>query len=787
MSLIPIPRPSRLRAVWLTYRTQLRWWSWPLALGLVVFLLWGAYLGWRPKMNQLPQLGQEKITEKGPDGTEVIRYVSKIIGHTPVRALDSGLPSDPMPWPHAVVRLRDDGSVDGSEPKWGKLRSLRLDRGWAKCKPLWTDGALPLLESLVVWDTVQDASIIRLCEMYDLKSLVLVHAGDLTATAMERLSREPRLEFLSLDVSRTSYDFPPLPGENPLAVQQRAEKKTKTLRHAPVVVWPATLKTLRFYDEPGGATLARLKEWQQLPQLSCLVTRLNPVEGNRLDDEAVAVLQRFPKLKQLYLRDPTQGESDFGIEQQRRLPQFTVRPMHYDPTRGKRAIVILASGMVVGLLLLFVLIKQFVTVANRLQPHFARSHLTIPAGVIAVQAVTSFFLYRLADCPALVGLGLCAASVAVIAVGVKLFRSVIGITGLQLLVNPAMLSPAVIVPLVCAQLVLSFYGAEIDWFLRGQYAWWPLVVLAVSLWGACDLAAWLRGLSRDLEEGGCANVPLGTLDAAGWTEWGKSVMAVKATGREKAPMGQRRQERRLDQLERDLAAGKKFTPEQLWRFGIMMTMFDWLITFVPIFLLFLIPLGLLVYSIEGSPFSQPAFQLNKVMWPFAIQIVVMSLVVPMATLSQRYPMLALERLRPATREDWTKTWFRGVLRELTPLPVMLLGGTVALYWSGVFPELTLSQTLLFVGLLVSAASVLIALAMLATTLRSRWWLAGFVVLTVATVPGAVSILSELQFGTGQHDLMIALVAVGLLLVTTCLLWRLAQWRWREWELALTEK
>ncbi len=787
MSLMPISRPSRLRAVWLSYRTQLRWWSWPLALWIVVFLLWGAFEAWKPRLNHLPQVGTEKITEKGPDGTEVVRHVSKIIGHTPMRALESAVPRDPTLGPHAVVRLREDGSVDGSEPKWNKLRSLRLDRGWASCKPLWTDGALPLLESLVVWDSVQDASIVRLCELYDLKSLVLVHAGDLTTTAMESLAREPRLEFLSLDVGHSSYDFPPLPGENPLAVQQREEKRLKTLRYAPVIEWPATLKSLHYYDEPSGTTLARLNEWQQLPHLRCLVTRLNPVEGNRLDDEAVAALQRFPQLKQLYLRDPTQGESDFAIEQQRRLPQLSVRPMHYDPTRGKRAVVIVMSGMVVGVLLLFVLMKQFVTSAHRLMPNFTRSHLVIPAGVIAVLAVTSFFLYWLADCPARVGLGMCLASVAVISLGVKFFRLTVGVSGLPLLGNLGMLPPAVIVPSMCSQIVLSFYGAEIDWFLRGQYAWWPLVVLAVSVWGACDLATWLRGLSRDLEAGGCANVPLGTFDPAGWAEWGKSVMAAKATGREKAPLGQRRQERRLDQLERDLAAGKKFTPEQLWRFGIMMTMFDWLITFVPIFLLFLVPLGLLVYSIEGSPFILPAFQLIKVMWPFAIQIIVMSLVVPMATLSQRYPLLALERLRPATREDWTKTWFRGVLRELTPLPLMLLGGTVALYWSSVFPELTLSGALLFVGLLVSAASVLVALAMLATTLRSRWWLVGFVVLTVATVPGAVSILSELQFGTGQYDLMIALVAVGLLLVITYLLWRLAQWRWREWELALTER
>ncbi len=786
MSHLPIPRPSRLRAVWLTYRTQLRWWSWPLAIGIVVFLLWGAYLGWQPKMNQLPQLGTEKITEKGPDGTEVFRYVSKIVGHTAVRALNSGLPADPMPGPHAVVRLRDDGSIDGSETKWSKLRSLRLDRGWASCQPLWTDGALPLLESLVVWSPVQDASIVRLCELYDLKSLVLVHAGDLTTTAMESLSREPRLEFLSLDVGQSSFDRPDLPGENPLAIQLRQEKQAKTLRHAPVVAWPATLKTLRFYDEPDGTNLARLNEWQQLPHLQCLVTRLTPIEGNRLDDEAVATLRRFPQLKQLYLRDPTQGESDFGIEQQRRLPHLSVRPMHYDPTRGKRAAVIVMSGMVVLLLLLFVLMKQFVTSANRLMPHFGRSHLVIPASVIAVLAVTSFILYWLADCPALVGLGLCAASVAVIAVGVRLFRSIIGVTGLPLLGNPGVMFPAVIIPSACSKFVLLAYGAEIDWFLRGQYAWWPLVVLAVSVWGACDLARWLRGLSRELEQGGCANVPLGTFDPAGWTEWGKSTMAAKATGREKTPLAQRRQERRLEQMERDLAAGKKFTQYELWRLAIPMTFLDWVFILIPVFAALLIPICLLLYALEGSPFDQPAFALSKVGWPFFFQFAVMGLIAPMTHLSQRYPMLALERLRPASREDWAKTWFQGVFRELAPLPVLMLCATVAAHWAGFVLDPSAVGSAILFGTVIGAGGMIVSMGMFAMTLRSRWWLLAFIVCGCGGGAGMFSILSDIHLGSMTGDSTFAVCSAAALYAATFGLWQLAQWRWRVWELGLIE-
>lgn len=786
---LPIPRPSRLRAVWLTYRTQLRWWSWPLAMGIVGFLLWGAYLGWQPRVNQLPQIGQEKITEQGPDGTEVVRYVSKIIGHTPVRVFNSGLPSDPASAPHARVRMTDNGSVEGNEPKWNQLRSLTLDRGWASCKPLWTDGALPLLESLVVWNPVQDESIIRLCELYDLKALTLVRAGDLTTTAMEALAREPRLEFLSLDISNSSLGFPPLPGEHPLAVQQRLEKRAKTLQRALAIAWPATLKTLRFYDEPAGTNLARLKEWQQLPHLSCLVTRLTPVEGNQLDDEVVATLQQFPKLKRLYLRDPSQGETNFAIIQQRRLTQLIVRPMQYDPTRGKRAMVIGIGGTVIMLLLQFVLMKQFVTSANRLKPHFARSHLLIPAGVIAVLAITSFFLYRLADCPALVGLGMCAASVAVVAVAVKLFRTLTGVAGLQLLVNPGMWFPAVIVPSVCSQLVLSIYGAEIDWFLRGQYSWWPLVVLVVSVWGVRDMAIWLCELSRELEQGGCANVPLGTLDPAGWAEWGKSVMAAKATGREKTPLAHRRMERRLEQMERDLAAGKKFTQYELWRLAVLMTFVDWMFIMVPAFAAILIPLGLLAYYLDGNPFElgQRSTGSGKIGWPILLQFVMVGLAAPLANLSQRYPMLAIERLRPETRENWTRTWFQGVFWELAPLPVLLLCATVVTHQFGLMLDHSVAGAAILFSMAVGAGSVLVALGMWATTLRSHWCAVGLIVAGAGGGAGLLYILSGIEFGSMSGDSAVAVCMMVTFHAAAFGLWHLAQWRWREWELGLTER
>ncbi len=793
MKLQTIPRPGRLRAVGLAYWTQLRWWSWPLVLGLCGLGVWGASASWKPRTHNLPKVGHKKITEVGSDGREVNRYESFIERETPTVIFSSDLPSSPKPAPAAHVYLGDGGVVQGKEPQWDKLRSLTLSHGWASCQPLWMPGAMPLLESLVVSDQVQDASIVRLCELYDLKALVLDHAGDLTTTAMESLAREPRLEFLRLEVSQSSYDFPPLPGENPIAVQQRADKKAKTLRNAPMVAWPRTLKTLHFSDEPNrmslhfsdeprGTPAARLKEWQQLPQLRCLVTRLNPVEGNRLSDDVIASLKQFPQLKQLFLHEAAPGESELAIIQQRRLPHLSVRPWRYDPTRGRRMAVLLVSGLVVVLLLHHQLFKQFASTANRFKPEFAGSHLTFAAGVIAAMAVTSFLLHLLADCSWHAALGMCGAAVPLLAAVLKLFRLILGRASAMLMNNIGLQAQFLVVMVMVNPALVSLGGAELDWFLRGQLPWVTVCLLLAAVWGAFDWGTWLIGLSRDLEEAGCANVPLGTFDQKGWTEWNKNAAAVRTTGRERTPLHMRRQDRRLDQMVRDVAAGKKFTQQELWRLAVPMTWLDWVVLLMIILTTMLLPLGLLAYFLEGFSFEGA----DKFAWPLAFQIIVMGLLLPMIQLAQRHPMLPLERLHPATRADWTATWFRGVFREFAPITLLMFCGMLALQLSGWgFGESVFEAILAFIAF-VGVSALIVSAGMFAMTLRSHWWLVMAIAVVSASV-GLVSVMTDLNLlELGANRPLVAFLT-GLLYVTAIWLWLAAKSRWREWELGLLEQ
>ncbi len=781
MRLQTIPRPSRLRAVWLAYWTLLRWWSWPLCVGLCVLGIWGGSEVWKPKTHNLPTLGHKQITEVGADGQEVVRYESTIEKETPTVIFSSGLPSTPAPTPAAHVHLRDGGIVQGKEPKWDKLRSLTLDRGWASCQPLWTPGAMPLLESLVVWDQVQDQSIVQLCELYDLKALTLVHAGELTATAMECLAQEPRLEFLSLDVDPTWFHSTLVPGELPETLRQRELKLLQSLRHAPLLTWPASLKTL-YYTDFQGVNPARLNEWQRLPELRCLATQLTPDAEHRLSEEAITSLKQFPKLKQLYLREPAQNESDLAIIQQQRLPHLNVRPWSYDPTRGRRAGVLLVGGLIVAMALHIQLFKQFASASNGLKPSFTLPHLMFAAGVIAAMAITSCLFYWSADCSWHAALGMCGAAVLLLAADLKFFRLVLGRYSTMLLNNVGLQAQFVIVMVMAITALVSIFGAEIDWFLRGQFPWVSVCLLVAALWGACDWATWLIGMSRDLEETGCANVPLGTFDQKGWTEWHKHVAAVKTTGREKPPLWMRRQERRLDRMVRDVAAGKKFTPLEMWRLAVPMTWLDFAFSMITVLAAVLIPLSVLAYYLEGQSFEGA----NKLSWPLGVQLIFMGLIVPMAQLAQRYPMLSLERLRPATRADWTKTWFRGVCWELAPVALLMFCGMLALHLTGwVFGQTIFESVIAFTAIM-GAGGVIVSFGMFSMTLRTRWWLVAFASV-VGTGVGMASLVGEFNLQAMSSDPTPVSWAIGVLYVAAIGLWKLAQWRWREWELGLLEQ
>ena len=153
----PIRRPSRLRAVWLSYWT--RWQLWlVMALSMIPFsIIVPSY--WEASPNMVK----------------------------------SAEPAAPAPQPSGSVFHHEyDQPIN-----WSTLRSLTITEV-AKCEPLWIPGKAPKLESLSVMSSVTDEQLAKLCELYDLKAFTLYSPETLTAAGWKHLAGEPSLHYLRL-------------------------------------------------------------------------------------------------------------------------------------------------------------------------------------------------------------------------------------------------------------------------------------------------------------------------------------------------------------------------------------------------------------------------------------------------------------------------------------------------------------------------------------------------------------------------------------------------------------
>ena len=165
----PIRRPSRLRAVWLTYRTR-----WQLVLMLVVF-------------------------------ASVYVPIVPIMWFGDPNVVKSSDPAAPQPSPVGYV-----GSVEQARDlDWSKLRSLTV-YDLKVCEPLWTPGRAPKLESLTILDGITDEQLAKLCELYDLKSLTLYSPQLLTADGWSHFKGETKLTYMRLVGMHALHNEPSL-------------------------------------------------------------------------------------------------------------------------------------------------------------------------------------------------------------------------------------------------------------------------------------------------------------------------------------------------------------------------------------------------------------------------------------------------------------------------------------------------------------------------------------------------------------------------------------------------
>ncbi|MEK6259318.1 MAG: hypothetical protein AABP62_11940 [Planctomycetota bacterium] len=704
-----IRRPSRLGAVWRSYRT--RWLLWALVAGAGFIFVSFAWFIW----------------------TE------------PPNFMTSAVPSAPQPSPAVWLSPQDDGrQVD-----WTKLRSLNIITELDHCEPLWTPGAIPRLESLTIFDNISDDQLAELCKLYDLKSLTLYNLEAVTADGLRPLRNETSLEYLQIISLHGLHD-------------------------APSLDWPPNLRTL-VCDDESGISLLRLNEWRKLPRLTCLSTRLVLLEHRR-PAEMLDSLRGFPSLTRLFVLELPPDFPDVASVQ-RALPNLRVRPNSFDPVRGQRAATILIGRLLVIVLLSIQLSSQFVTPASMLTPHFTRSHVSPVVGGSVALFLMSLSLYLLAGCSILVAMGMCGASVFLLASATRLLRLMTGMNGYQMpgFNNFGVVISLTVFPVLGIQLVSTLFGAELDWFLRGQYPWLTLMLLAGSLWGAFDLVAWQIGLQHDLEESGCGNVPLSMFDIGGWTEWSRSVVAARTGEGKKPAFAYRRFDSRIERFIEQMQQRKSTTSVALWRLGGAGSMLgEWLKATVVFLVVCLIVIGVPVAWLAPEWWSQFGSATTA---PVVFQLLGGGLIMPLAFAWQRRPMQEMELLRPASRRDWASTWFRGVASEIAPVLLVAIAFCAALQWTGQLGSWSMMHVTLAAVLAIGIMGIIFAVGMWMFTLTSLWQIA--LVACIAWIAVVLCIVIPILLQSHLHEwqspaILIPTIA-GLYSVT--LAWR----RWQNWE------
>ncbi len=670
----------------------------------------------------------------------------------------SAEPSAPEPAPAGYVGSAEDAAT----LDWSQVRSLKV-YNLKTCEPLWTPGRAPKLESLTILDPINDEQLAKICEQYDLKTLTLYSPQLLTAEGWSHFQGETKLTFLHLVGAHALHNEPSLP-------------------------WPPNLQTLICVDT-HGKTQQRLDEWQRLPHLTCLSTRLIPQNKDQLAPEMLDTLRRFPSLRRLFLVEMGKHAPDYIAVQQAALPSVRVRPTHYYPERGRRAAVIVVGGLLVIVLLSVQMSSQFVTTASVLTPHFARSHLSLVIGVFVVQVAVSLGLLVWFDCSVFVALCLCGASALLLGAGTKTMSLLSGGHRFPGFCNFAIVLPSVVFPVMSVLLGLIAFGADFDWFLRGQQPVLALVVLAGSVWGACHLIALQAGMRRRLEEAGVANVPMGMFDNRGWAEWMMNVAEVRAGQGKQEALPYRLIDRRLDRCVAQHEARKSTTLVALWRLGgqSMSDMLKWYIITIAAGLVFI---GIPVAWLAPDMWSRFGPMMAG---PMVLQLLGGGLLMPLSFAWTRRPLQELELLRPVSRRDWRETWFRGVAAEMGPTLLTLFGFGVVLWCCGLLGGWTAMQllgaSLIFIGVVANVYAV----GMGTMTLNLRWQ----VPLVVFAIPVALFVFAgvlfmlapvlDQHFPTEPSPAFINTLIVGLtvfLYGTAGLgLW-LAWRRWMKWEVGM---
>ena len=715
-----IRRPSRLGAVWLSYRT--RWMYMATAVALNLFFAFLLYSNQSIKGEIFPPVIPE------------------------------------MPTFEPKFNFEPDKSNDRTD--WSRVRTLSINDP-DDCKELWTRGTIPQLTSLRILGFAKDYHIAKLCELYDLKGLSLQNSQSLSPDALKFLSKEASLEFLEIGMTARIFD-------TPCQLHDVAEFN-----------WPLNLKTLIYRDLEGIVT-RRFDEWQKLSQLNCLSLGFVKTD-DVLSAEAIETIKRFPKLKQLFLEElvPNQKNqfaemftrgggrrfSDYATKLQLQLPRIAVRPTTYDPQRAKSAGMIVFASTIFTVLLSFQISSQFGTTLRGMTPYFTRSHLIPAVGIQICIVVVSFALLLQSGCSVLASFGLCGCSLLLQASMIEVLS---GFRNSHVnRFNPmAILSFFGLVPWI-PLLLTNFYRAEVDWMLAGSQSWLHVALFTGSIWSGVHILVEKVRLYRNLEESGLGKMPLTIFDTRSATELFNTSKARRSD--EKANSVYRRFDARMERFIEDLAMKKPISSVRLWGLGSQLRIIDYFPVFLVMALVFAgSPLLLPIVSQRGNPGT--------------VIMLLMPLIWAISFGWARRRFQAFEFLRPLSRHDWVSVWFRWVAWELVVALIGIISIDFGLYQIGVLGGLSIGQISLILLSLIGIGALVFPHGMFIITLKSRflvmslagigWFLASF-----CMVP-ALYIQFDPSGTTPLTDILIGfLVVFGIAIAGTFLTWR----RWLNWE------
>ncbi|WP_397568838.1 hypothetical protein [Schlesneria sp. T3-172] len=708
-----IARPRRWRAVWLSYCTRPLMWGFALVAGLV---------------------GAGIAVAVARDPEDVARS----------RTLNSANPTAAAPDPVVDMTFGKDAS---RSINWSQVRTLKV-MDLSQCAPLWTDGAMPRLESLTVYKGVTDDELTELCQRHRFVSLTLHDTRHLTPAGTRAWQNQTRLDFLRF----TSFE------------QVQANVKLD---------WPPNLRTL-ICDDPRGVSLLRLREWRGLHQLETVSTRIVPSTAG-VSPEVIDELRQFPRLKRLFLVELPPAFPNVLSELQQALPRIRVRPHAYDPVRLERVNLILVFGFLVYVGLSIQLSPQFVSSHRLLTPRFARSHFSAAGAIVFCTGGLSCLLFHKAGSAYLASVALSGLPIVLLAVLIRFSRWIGGLSGVPVpgVANWVAVQSMALGLSFCL-LLTNGNRLELDWFLRGEQVGSAFFLMAATCWGAYDLARWYAGLLRGLEESGGGDVPLSCVDVPGWQGWVRTQASLQSTSAKREQRLYRLVDARMEQFAERIRGRYLVTPLSQWKAAAILTTNGWITNMIV----------MVVIAKVGEALLMPTEWLSQapVIDFGCLQLLGSGLLFPLCFAWYRRPMMSLELLRPSSRRDWVLTNFRGLLSDLWPIAAVSGVYGNWLLCTGRFGQWTIPAILSVNAVIVTVLVAVYVIGVWAMTVQSQRVVVLIAVLGwIAVVSGIIApILFPLDLTTLKPAVILA-ATFSTFLVSSTVGVGLAYRSWMNWE------